>query len=73
MIVNEVDFKKLTPNKKLLYPETYTVKFWAKVENRLEQDAVIYRGDKKGLRQISEKAPGFNRGMKALRKNILYL
>lgn len=27
----------------------------------------------KKLRQISEKAPGFNRGMKALRKNILYL
>ena len=49
MIINEIAFKKLTANKKLLYPEIYTVRFWVKIENGLEQDVVIYRGDKKGL------------------------
>lgn len=41
----------------------------------LGYDGVIIKGREmvNYLRQISEKAPGFNRGMKALRKNILYL
>lgn len=49
MVVSETEFKKLSLNKKLLYPETYTVKFWVKDGEFLKQDAVIYRGDKKGL------------------------